>query len=155
MSATIIVAIVGAFGSFALAVFTQHRERLEILRKEAAIRKKEERERKIPIYTKILDATGPIMQSVLNQREPPGTPELTQQVAMWASTKVLVYYLIFRLQCEQDKVTEEELTTSFSEMVLAIREDLEYPDPHMTADQRSAIGTFILADSVRSADHVT
>lgn len=110
MSGAIIVAIIGAIGSLVLAIFAKHKERIAVIEQDI-------RQRKIPIYNEILHATGPLIDAVNNKQELPTTRELTQKVATWASTPVLVYYLLFRAHCEEADPSPDALIEAFTNLV--------------------------------------
>ena|SRR5438874_12824595 len=143
MTATLIVALIGTFGSVLVVIVTKYWER-------TAATAQANRERKIPIYEGILKATGPFMAAYLEDKEIPTNPELTQRIATWASTDVLVSYLLFRVECA-NPTDQKKLVELFSDMVLAVREDLGYKKPRaMNDDLKNAIGSFILTDSAPS-----
>jgi hypothetical protein len=134
MTLTLITAIIGLTSSILLVAYNKYKER-----------KESDRQRQIPIYQEILDATHPVVDALANHKPLPAMGELTQKVATSASTKVLVAYLLFRKACIGN-ADNKELTESFSDMVMAIREDLGYTETSLTPELRNAIGQSILRD---------
>ena len=144
MGTPLLVALIGTLSSIVIVVLTKYKERT------AAIAQAN-RDRKIPVYEDILKKALPIAESVRsNSPEKPDTSELTQMVAMWASNEVLVLYLRFRIACE-NPTDGEKWTVLFSDMMLAIREDLGYMRPCDLNDTvKNGIGAWVLQDSASS-----
>jgi len=141
MTATVITAIVGVVSSLLLVTYNKYKERAE-----------SNRQRQIPVYQKILEDTRPVIDALVNRKPLPSMSKLTQKVAISASTDVLVSYLVFRKDClrkseSDDAVTTKELIKDFSDMVMAIREDLGYTEKRqLTPELQNQIGASILRD---------
>ena len=139
MNATLIVALISTFGSVLLLVSTKYLER-------RAVNAQANRDRKIPIYEDIFKAANPVMAAITDNTDVPPAPELTQKVACWASTDVLISYVLFRLACEDRDATK--VAIAFSDMVLAVRKDLGYRKTRRINDTvKDGIGSFVLLDS--------
>ena len=141
MTATVITAIVGIVSSLMIVTYNKYKERAE-----------SNRQRQIPVYQKILEDTRPVIDALVNLKPLPSMSKLTQKVAISASTDVLIAYLVFRADCRRksegdDEVTTEKLTKDFSDMVMAIREDLGYTEKRqLTPELQNQIGASILRD---------
>lgn len=143
MGTPLLVALIGTLSSIVIVVLTKYKERT------AAIAQAN-RDRKIPVYEDILKKALPIAESV-NSPEKPDTSELTQKVAMWASTEVLVMYLRFRIECE-NPTDGQKWIVLFSDMMLAIRKDLGYKRPRDLNDTvKDGIGAWVLQDSASAS----
>jgi hypothetical protein len=141
MTATVITAIVGIVSSLVIVTYNKYKERAE-----------SNRQRQIPVYQKILEDTRPVIDALVNLKPLPSMSKLTQRVAISASTDVLIAYLVFRGDCLRksegdDAVTTKKLTKDFSDMVMAIREDLGYTEKRqLTPELQNQIGASILRD---------
>jgi hypothetical protein len=138
METTILIALIGTFSSVLLVVVTKYKERIDAIAQS-------NRERKIPIYEDILKKAGSI--ATRDNKEMSATSELTQKVAAWASTDVLVLYLRFQYECDHG-TGETKWVELFSDMVLAIRKDLGYKRPRNLNDAlKNGIGAMVLLES--------
>ena len=143
METTILIALIGTFSSVLLVVLTKYKERTDAIAQA-------NRDRKIPIYEDILKRAGPIMADRDN-KEILATAELTQKIAAWASTEVLVLYLHFRSECTNG-TSDSKWIEVFSDMVLAIRKDLGYRKPrNLSESLKNGIGAWVLLDSTPRA----
>ena len=149
---TLIVAIIAAGATFLTALITfltvlitKHKERTAAIAQENRLRM-------IPIYDDILSSIAFTLAAYVNEKVPPRNPALTQKVATWASNEVLKLYLDVFEECRKtDASRDDQLVPLFSDMVLAIRNDLGYKKAHLNDAVKNRIGAGVLLDYLISS----
>lgn len=136
MDPTVTIAIITAGVSIVSLFVTRYLQRRVELEKELL-------ERKIPIYSSLIDSAGPVLDAVRSGREVPRM-KVTKEVFTWGSNHVVTAYLLFRANSLiSDEPDYEELRELFVDLLVAIRKDLGYGDLEQT--EIGKIGRELLA----------
>lgn len=144
---TVLVAIIAAGATLVTALITFLTVIITKYKERTAAIAQENRQHMIPIYDGILTEIGVILTTYGNGKVPPRNPALTQKVATWASTEVLRWYLLVCEECRNGNAFgNHDLIRMYSELVLAIRNDLGYKKARWTVDVKTHIGAGVLLD---------
>jgi hypothetical protein len=123
----IIVALIGAIVVLIGHFVKQHFDRLAELERE-------QRAKKIPIYTELLELIQSALFASNSQDAPKRNPMMTSKVISWAPSSVVIAYIDVWQMIEGKPASPAELEKAVGELLAAIRQDLGQSDKNAGVD---------------------